>query len=169
MGNKPSHPTVDKVNSHEYLTSTGLLVGASGIQGWRDEMEDTHVVIDIPSSPDHNHTLLALFDGHGGISTSMFAKEHILFELENSDAWKGYTSKCFRDKAPSSFRNYVDDLQLALEETFNGLDDKLCRESYSGYLHSGTTLLYRHYDCICDKVKSIVCVYQHIYTIILPL
>ena len=109
MGNELSHPIVDKVNSQEYLTSTGLLVGASGLQGWRDEMEDTHLVIDIPSSPHNNHTILALFDGHGGMSTSAFVKENILCELQDSDAWKAYTDRCFQDKAPNSFRNYFNE------------------------------------------------------------
>ncbi len=141
MGSELSHPIVDKVDSHEYLTSTGLLVGASGLQGWRDEMEDTHVVIDIPFSPDCNHTILALFDGHGGMSSSVFAKENILCELEKSDTWKAYIDKCCLDKTPNSFRNYVNDLQLAFEETFYRLDDKMCRESYAGYLHSGMTFI----------------------------
>jgi serine/threonine protein phosphatase PrpC len=32
------------------------------MQGWRTEMEDAHISIDMPSKPDH--TFLAVFDGY---------------------------------------------------------------------------------------------------------
>ena len=63
MGNFLDSPKTEK-NSHEFTTSTGLKAAATGMQGWRLEMEDDHIVANIPSRPDH--TFLAVFDGHGG-------------------------------------------------------------------------------------------------------
>ncbi len=60
MGNFLDSPNTAK-DSENYLTSTGLKVGVTGMQGWRTEMEDAHISIDMPSKPDH--TFLAIFDG----------------------------------------------------------------------------------------------------------
>lgn len=46
-----------------YESSTSLQIGATGMQGWRLEMEDDHITTDMPSKSDH--TFLAVFDGHG--------------------------------------------------------------------------------------------------------
>lgn len=48
--------------SEQYVTSTALQVGSSGMQGWRLEMEDSHLSIDMPSRPDHS--FFAVFDGY---------------------------------------------------------------------------------------------------------
>jgi len=61
MGNLLETPRTDKT-THGYLTSTGLEIGTTGMQGWRLEMEDAHISQDMPSRPDH--TFLAVFDGY---------------------------------------------------------------------------------------------------------
>jgi hypothetical protein len=73
MGNSLEAPNTDKI-THAYTSSTGIevggwpydfhlnfissinslaILGCSGMQGWRLEMEDSHISIDIPSRPDH--------------------------------------------------------------------------------------------------------------------
>ena len=61
QGNLLDAPKTDK-RSEPFYTSTGLCVGSSGVQGWRLEMEDSHIAKDMPSRPDY--TLLAVFDGY---------------------------------------------------------------------------------------------------------
>jgi hypothetical protein len=54
--------TPNKVKDSEaYTTSSGLSCGSSGMQGWRLEMEDSHLIMDMPSRKDH--TFFAVFDG----------------------------------------------------------------------------------------------------------
>ena len=48
--------------TESYYTRSGLNVGSSGMQGYRLEMEDSHVTVDMPSRADH--TFLAVFDGY---------------------------------------------------------------------------------------------------------
>jgi hypothetical protein len=60
-GNLLEVPKTEKESEH-YVTSGGLLVGSSAMQGWRLEMEDSHLSIDMPSRPDH--TFFAVFDGY---------------------------------------------------------------------------------------------------------
>lgn len=59
-GNLLEVPKTDKETEH-YVTSEGLIVGSSAMQGWRLEMEDSHILIDMPSRPDHS--FFAVFDG----------------------------------------------------------------------------------------------------------
>jgi hypothetical protein len=60
QGNFLDCPNTNK-DSETFISSTGLKIGVTGMQGWRTEMEDAHISIDMPSRPDH--TFLAIFDG----------------------------------------------------------------------------------------------------------
>ena len=71
-----------------YTTSEGLDVGSSGMQGWRLEMEDSHVMLDMPSKPDH--TFLAVFDGHGGSDSAIFAASNLINIIEKTPYWQQY-------------------------------------------------------------------------------
>jgi serine/threonine protein phosphatase PrpC len=92
QGNSLDSPITTK-DSEIYHSSTGLIVGSTGMQGWRLEMEDAHVSIDIPEQPDH--LFLAVFDGHAGAGAAKFAAQHIIRYLTDTDDWKAYKSgKC---------------------------------------------------------------------------
>lgn len=54
-------PKTERVDSHQFRSSTGLNCGGVGIQGFRTDMEDMHIIVDLPSLPDH--TFVAVFDG----------------------------------------------------------------------------------------------------------
>ena len=58
------------------------------MQGWRLEMEDTHIAAEIPSKPDH--VFLAVFDGHGGGGASIWVAANMVAFLEKTDEWKQY-------------------------------------------------------------------------------
>ncbi len=65
------------------------------MQGWRLEMEDAHVSIDMPSQPDH--LFLAVFDGHAGAGAAKYAAEHIVKYVEDSEHWKSYQAGGCKD------------------------------------------------------------------------
>eukprot|EP00595_Chromulina_sp_UTEXLB2642_P001524 CAMPEP_0196766928 /NCGR_PEP_ID=MMETSP1095-20130614/32909_1 /TAXON_ID=96789 ORGANISM="Chromulina nebulosa, Strain UTEXLB2642" /NCGR_SAMPLE_ID=MMETSP1095 /ASSEMBLY_ACC=CAM_ASM_000446 /LENGTH=334 /DNA_ID=CAMNT_0042131993 /DNA_START=108 /DNA_END=1112 /DNA_ORIENTATION=- len=69
-------------------SSSGLDIGATGMQGWRLEMEDMHITVDMPSLP--SHTFLAVFDGHGGAGSAIFAEKHMVEIIEQTPQWKKY-------------------------------------------------------------------------------
>ena len=51
-------------------------------------MEDSHVVLDMPSSSDH--TFLAVFDGHGGAAAAIFAAANLIGTIEETIEWQQY-------------------------------------------------------------------------------
>lgn len=89
MGNFLDHPETAK-DTHLHTTSEGIDIGVTGMQGWRLEMEDKHVSVDIPSQP--NHTFLAVFDGHGGSGAAIYAAKVIVDTLEAQALWKQYVA-----------------------------------------------------------------------------
>lgn len=79
-------PVTDKVTST--FMANDLNAGISGMQGFRKDMEDTHIAATIPSAPDH--TLFAVFDGHCGDAASKFAEQHFVQFLDKSPEWLHY-------------------------------------------------------------------------------
>ena len=62
----------------EYFEShTGIKVGATGMQGWRIEMEDAHIATNMPTRPDH--MFLAVFDGYSILFTHILIDNSSLF------------------------------------------------------------------------------------------
>lgn len=64
------------------------MIGASGMQGWRLEMEDAHIIVDMPSRKDH--LFLAVFDGHAGAGAARYAAEHFVKKIEATSEWRAY-------------------------------------------------------------------------------
>lgn len=87
QGNTLDTPNTEK-DSHVCESSTGLVVGASGMQGWRLEMEDAHILQDMPSRNDH--VFLAVFDGHAGAGAARFASTYFISIIEETQDWKDY-------------------------------------------------------------------------------
>jgi serine/threonine protein phosphatase PrpC len=58
------------------------------MQGWRIEMEDSHIAIDVPSKPDH--LFLGVWDGHAGSGAAKYAHDNIINFIEESEEWKAY-------------------------------------------------------------------------------
>lgn len=58
------------------------------MQGWRIEMEDAHIAVNIPSKPDH--LFLGVWDGHAGAGAAKYAHDHIINFLEDTEEWKTY-------------------------------------------------------------------------------
>lgn len=113
MGNSLAQAQTVK-HTQRLSSSTGIEVGSTGMQGWRTEMEDTHVSVDMPSQPDH--VFLAVFDGHGGSETALIAANKIVNIFEQSVNWKKYLEKGATD---------FDLIALAFRETYLNIDDDL--------------------------------------------
>jgi serine/threonine protein phosphatase PrpC len=121
-------PKTEK-DSHNYTSSTGLKAGSTGMQGWRLEMEDAHVSIDMPSRPDH--MFLAVFDGHAGAGGAIYAADKIIGVLENSAGWVQYLAggatdvKLLGDALTAVFLEIDRDMRAFQTET-HGQDTSGC-------------------------------------------
>jgi len=89
MGNFLDRAKEDK-ETHEMSTNEGVRMAVSGMQGWRLEMEDAHILQNMPSMP--SHTLCSVFDGHGGSGAAIFAAERLIQLIEDSPEWKEYAT-----------------------------------------------------------------------------
>lgn len=129
MGNTLDSPITEKEGEY-YRSSTGIEIGATGMQGWRLEMEDAHIAQDIPTKPDH--TIVGIFDGHAGAGAAKYAAEHMLKFLLATEEWKKYVEGNCTD---------VTMLGEALIYTFINLDEKMRghQDSTSGLDTSGCT------------------------------
>lgn len=121
MGNFLDCPNTTK-DSDLFTSTTGIVCGVTGMQGWRMEMEDDHIAIDIPSQRDH--IFLAVFDGHGGAGAAKFAARNMVQFLEKTEEWKQYVSSGAAD---------VTLLGRALQQSFLDIDVAL-------RAHQATTL-----------------------------
>ena len=72
MGQTLSEPVTIKVSDSG--EDGRLYFGVSSMQGWRISMEDAHAaVLDMAPDSDRRIAWFAVFDGHGGIFSSVFA------------------------------------------------------------------------------------------------
>jgi protein phosphatase 1G len=60
--------------------------GASGMQGWRKRMEDSH--ISELSAGNGKASIFGVFDGHGGKEVAVYVKRHYVDELTNLSSFK---------------------------------------------------------------------------------
>lgn len=54
------------------------------------QKQDAHILKDMPSKP--NHSLFAIFDGHGGAGAAIFAAEHLIRLVEATSDWQAYAA-----------------------------------------------------------------------------
>jgi protein phosphatase 1B len=84
------HPKTEK-DTEEFVSKTGLVCGGSGMQGYRIEMEDSHISVDMPSKPDH--LFLGVWDGHAGAGAAKYASEKMVGIIEATQEWQEYITK----------------------------------------------------------------------------
>mmetsp|Transcript_8577 Transcript_8577/g.29212 ORF Transcript_8577/g.29212 Transcript_8577/m.29212 type:complete len:335 (+) Transcript_8577:165-1169(+) len=114
MGNLLESPITTK-DSHS-LELNGLSVGISGMQGWRTEMEDAHTAVALQSKPEH--TLVGVFDGHGGQFAALYSAEHLSAVLERRPEWQEYVQGTGDDRPEKQVGD-------ALTQAFLELDEEL--------------------------------------------
>jgi len=116
MGNHLLVPSTTKETTS--FSTNGLNAGISSMQGFRREMEDTHIIANMPNAPDHS--LFAVFDGHGGKGAAIFAQNNFVSFLAESPEWITYLATMSASH-----------LTLALTNCFINIDNamrKLCDE-----------------------------------------
>lgn len=111
MGVYLSSPNTDK--NSETNQNDRIIYAASGMQGWRMQMEDSHISA---LNFDKNYSLFAVFDGHGGAEVAKFCSKYFIPTLlKNENYQKGNFAK-------------------SLEETFLDLDRMLLNDSDNSIL-----------------------------------
>jgi len=104
----------DRTKDTETYDSKNWLVVASSQQGWRQSMEDDHVIhLDIGGDPTSN--LFAVFDGHSGSGVSEYAANNFAAHLEMH--LKSYDTLVA-----------TENVAAALRKTFKSLDAKIGEE-----------------------------------------
>jgi serine/threonine protein phosphatase PrpC len=112
MGNYLESPRTEK-NTERH----GSNVGISSMQGWRISMEDTHIATNMPNADDH--TLFAVFDGHGGVRAANFVAASFTKQLTESREWDEYLATRSEPLLRQAFTQcFVElDNQMRLDET----------------------------------------------------
>lgn len=93
MGPYLSNPKKEKDSvdgSNEILT-----YGATGMQGWRNTMEDSHIVeLDLGNGV----SFLGVYDGHGGNEVAEYVRDNLINELKKLDSFRnGDYAQCLTD------------------------------------------------------------------------
>ena len=90
------------------------------MQGWRLEMEDAHVSIDMPSRSDH--TFLAVFDGHGGAGAAIYAADKMVGMIEKTPQWEKYLAMLSSNSNDDECMAVLGD---ALQQAFLNIDQEM--------------------------------------------
>mmetsp|Transcript_41045 Transcript_41045/g.94445 ORF Transcript_41045/g.94445 Transcript_41045/m.94445 type:complete len:391 (-) Transcript_41045:33-1205(-) len=106
MGLASSSPVTDKASGDGSALDKGLVWGFSGMQGWRQTMEDAHfAVADLEGWA--QCSLFGVLDGHGGSSVAHFSAAHLPQEIS---AVAGLAQQHGLSSAMATAFHNVDDL-----------------------------------------------------------
>lgn len=153
-------PTTRKVTERSESTAQKLACAVSGMKGWRPTMEDQHLFCSsLPiviggkrstvSVEDDDgitnttvwlsdHSVFAVFDGHGGGFTSHYLKDNFLAVFGARPELAQYVALARRGNESRSDGNGLKHLQLALTATFVVLDEQLRALHYNHILQHNT-------------------------------
>jgi serine/threonine protein phosphatase PrpC len=131
---RPKEPTTSKYTERDECQKQRLTCAVSGMKGWRPTMEDQHLYefslniavdgcIDMVSLTDHS--IFAVFDGHGGSFTSNYLKNQFVKVLSLRPELKQYASLGKRGPNSRSDANGVQILKDAIANTFVKIDEML--------------------------------------------
>ena len=134
MGNilELDHVT-EKVTETGTADNDSIMYAASGMKGWRVTMEDAHacagsIPVDNPKGDPvvlSDHSLFAVFDGHGGSLTSELAGENFLRLFSARTELRKYVNLAAEGSKGRSDVTGIDLLRGALKGTFVDLDSEL--------------------------------------------
>jgi serine/threonine protein phosphatase PrpC len=144
MGNLLDVPNTEKT-THTGVTASGVAFGVSSMQGWRIHMEDAHItesflcayekqddggkVINLP-----DHSLFAVFDGHGGVFAADYAGRNLCRVLSQQPNFVEYAKfqkehptgePCNDDEKDVYLRGKWELLEKAVTDAFVALDKEI--------------------------------------------
>jgi len=95
MGNVSSGPVTSKECGDGWADELGLMWSYSGMQGWRDSMEDAHLTISSLGQSSNSQAsdpgwddvaLFGVLDGHGGEHVARFCQHYLPVEITRSSS-----------------------------------------------------------------------------------
>jgi serine/threonine protein phosphatase PrpC len=133
---RPTKPATRKYTERDACTVQRISCAVSGMKGWRPTMEDQHLYefalnIRMKDSGEiitlNDHSIFAVFDGHGGSFTSNYLKKNFVKVLTLRSELQEYVS--LPKKGPNSRVdvNGVTLLKDAITNTFLKIDEMLCK------------------------------------------
>ena len=142
-------PVTEKEGGEHIVTSSGVRIGHSSLQGFRPSNEDAHLIYEIIEG----HTITAIFDGHAGSYAAEFVSANLARVLAMTPAWRKYVEK-------------MEDVELirdALVQTYEELDEELMmtEQMQSGFDMSGctaVTVMITPTHIVCASVGDSRCV-----------
>eukprot|EP00401_Gymnodinium_catenatum_P050606 CAMPEP_0117490568 /NCGR_PEP_ID=MMETSP0784-20121206/17617_1 /TAXON_ID=39447 /ORGANISM="" /LENGTH=395 /DNA_ID=CAMNT_0005285329 /DNA_START=258 /DNA_END=1445 /DNA_ORIENTATION=- len=124
---------------------------SSAMRGWRDDMEDHHVVTMLDESVLDDTAVFAVFDGHGGKDVSALAASLLVSELSEICRQDKGTNSEVSSKGTDSGQF----LQTALKNMLPRLDERILR----GYMGLGRMLpFFTHPYATCGSTACVVAV-----------
>ncbi|CAM9604802.1 unnamed protein product, partial [Ectocarpus sp. 12 AP-2014] len=95
MGTLLDKPVTEKETETE-TGSNGLEFGASAMQGWRVDMEDSHTIVANVAGLE-GHSFVAVFDGHGGALCAAYAGENMMRHVMETAEFAEYAESTEKD------------------------------------------------------------------------
>lgn len=124
-------PNVSKDTQRGYVPDQKLEYAISGMMGFRETMEDQHLIctdIQVNGFCLKGHSLFVVFDGHGGSHASRFCAAKFLEIFVHSEGLERYSALHSSGRCSRADTNGVNLLTDALTYTFEELDRQLIRE-----------------------------------------
>lgn len=79
-----------------------LRYGATGMQGWRNTMEDSHIAeLDLGNGV----SFFGVYDGHGGNEVADYVRDHLIDELRKMESFKS-----------KNYKKALEDIYLLMDE-----------------------------------------------------
>jgi len=131
MGNilELDHVT-EKTSEHGTAESDQIQYSAVGMKGWRVTMEDCHTLcnaipVDGKEEKLEDHSLFAVYDGHGGSLTSEYAGENFVRIFSRRLEFQKYAALPPQGRKSRDDVTGIELLKNALTESFKELDAEL--------------------------------------------
>lgn len=124
-------PDMAKHTQRGYVPDQKLEYAISGMKGFRNTMEDQHVVctnIMVNGFCLKGHSLFVVFDGHGGDYAAKFCASKFLETFANSEDLERYAALQSHGRCSRADTNGIGLLKGALTYTFEELDRQLTTE-----------------------------------------
>lgn len=134
---RPTQPATRKYTERDECPKQRISCAVSGMKGWRPTMEDQHLYefsldIRIKAGPDcgeivslHDHSVFAVFDGHGGTYTSDYLKKNFVKVLSLRPEFQEYIFLSRKGPNSRADVNGVTLLKDAVHNTFVKIDEML--------------------------------------------